>query len=89
MRTITYAVDQENGQVFSRVDSEIAVPILDYGKMLPENNFEPTYYLEKVPVLQLVGQWDRLKWTRKIPVDLKNEHRVFWGMKPLPILEDK
>jgi len=83
MRNITYAYDTETGVVISRIGSEVAVPILLYDKMTPENNFNTEYELEKMDVLHLAGSWNSYKWTKKIPVDIKNTHRKFWGMKPL------
>jgi len=81
---ITYAIDQETGLVVSRVESELAWPILDYDNMLPENGYTMNYHLEKMNVLEMAGYtWDLLKWTKKIPVEIKNLHRIFWGMKPL------
>ena len=82
-KIITFAVDITNGLVFSRIGSEVAVPVLQYNDMLPENNFTPTYKLEKMPVFNLVSCWNNLKWTRKIPIGIKNRHRRFWGMKEL------
>jgi hypothetical protein len=80
-RIITYAID--NGMVFSQVGSEIAVPVLDYKNMKPENNFRIRYYLEKVPAISAyIGT--NFIWTRKIPNAAKNVHRAFWGgFKPL------
>ena len=81
---ITYAIDQETGLIISRVESELAWPILDYDNMLPENNYAMNYHLEKMDVLCVAGRaWNLLKWTKKIPVEIKNLHRIFWGMKPL------
>jgi hypothetical protein len=82
MRTIQYAIDS-NFLVWSRVGNEIAAPILDYEHMKPENNFETKYYLEKCDIFDIRREWDNLHWTRKIPNEIKNEHRKFWGMKPL------
>ena len=81
-RNITYAIDTDNGLVISRVDSEVAIPVLQYEKMVPENNFETSYKLEKFNVYDL-RPWDGYFWTKKIPRALKNKHREFWGMKPL------
>jgi hypothetical protein len=87
MRTIQYAVDPENGVVYSAVlrhgsREGFAIPVLDFAGMNPENNFEAKYNLEKFENLD-TGTWDRLRWTKKIPVAFKNLHREFWGMKPL------
>lgn len=76
-----------NGLVWSKVGSEIAIPILDYANMKPENNYETKYYLEKHSVHSVFSacptEWDNLTWTRKIPVKVKNMHRKFWEMKAI------
>ena len=84
MKTIKYGIDRDTGLVWSRVGSEVAIPVLQYDKMIPQNNFQPTYELEKMDVIEVAGQaYDSVEWTRKIPVELKNRHRKFWGMKKL------
>lgn len=80
---IEYAIDTETGLFISRVNSEVAIPILGYDDMTPENNFDGQYHLEKIDVISLSRTWDIYKWTRKIPFDIKNQHRKFWGKKPL------
>ena len=82
MRTITYAIDRYTGLVFSRVGSEVAIPVLDWEGMKPENNFRTEYHLEIGSVHEAYQGTD-LKWTRKLSNNLKNIHRAFWGMKPL------
>lgn len=84
MKNITYAVDMETGLVVSRVGSEVAFPVLQYDKMTPENHFATIYELEKMSVFDL-NPWEKFHWTKKIPVEIKNEHRAFWGMKPLKV----
>ena len=91
MRIITYAYDPETGCVYSRfiVDGNtkgFAIPVLDFVGMTPENNFAPSYTLERFYSLCL-AEWNRVIWTKKIPVSIKNLHRIFWGMKPLAIPE--
>lgn len=84
-RIITYAIDPETGQVFSRVGSEMAIPVLDWDNMTPNNNFSTSYYLEKCNVLEIAGPtYNRLKWTRCIPTKIKNLHRVLFRFPPLP-----
>jgi hypothetical protein len=84
MRTIQYGIDRNTGLVWSRIGSEVAVPILQYDKMTPKNNFRPTYELEKIDVIHTAGQaYNSIRWTRKIPIEIKNRHRKFWGMKKL------
>jgi hypothetical protein len=83
MRTLTYAIDTETGQVISRMDSKVAIPVLQYGDIKPENGFQTTYKLEEVDVIAIASSWHNYKWTRKIPISIKNAHRKFWGFKPL------
>lgn len=83
-RIITYAIDKGTGFVVSRVGSEVAYPVLDYEGMTPANNFTPRYYLETMSVYAL-QPWDNYRWTRKIPAELKNRHRIFWKMRPLAV----
>lgn len=80
---IEYAIDTETGLVISRVNNEVAIPILHYDDMIPKNNFQGKCQLEKMDVINLSRTWGNYKWTRKIPFDIKNGHREFWGMKPL------
>jgi hypothetical protein len=85
MRTIQYGIDRNTGLVWSRVGSQVAVPVLQYDKMTPKNNFNTVYELEKMDVIQTAGQaYNSVVWTRKIPTEIKNRHREFWGMKQLP-----
>ena len=84
-RIITYAINKDDGIVWSRVGSEVAVPVLDFAKIGENGDFTGPmeYNLEKFPVVSIGREWARLKWTKKIPLSLKNKHREFWGMKPL------
>ena len=82
-RTIQYAVEHSTGLVISRVGGEVCIPVLQYNDMSPENNFETTYKPEKMDVSVLFGYHDNYTWTKKIPVEIKNKHREFWGFKPL------
>ena len=82
-KTIQYAIDKYDGHVISRVGSAVAMPILQYKKMTMANLFAKTYRLEKVNVLSLSQVWEDYKWTRKIPLKIKNIHRKFWNMPPL------
>lgn len=84
MERITYAIDTDTGLAVSRQGDCFAWPILDYEGMTPDNGFAANYYLEKIPVLSVAGRvLAGLQWTRKIPMEVKNLHRVFWGMAPL------
>jgi hypothetical protein len=83
MNAIRYGIDRETGLVWSRVRSQIALPVLQFHKMVPDDNFQTVYELEKMDVIEVIGSLRSVKWTRKIPAQIKNLHRVFWGMKPL------
>jgi hypothetical protein len=84
MRTIMYGIDRNTGLVWSRIGSQVAIPVLQFDKMTPDNNFQTIYELEKMDVIQTAGQaYNSIVWTRKIPTELKNRHRQFWGLKPL------
>ena len=81
MKTIQYGIDCD-GHVISKVSPELAIPILDFEGMVADNSFEPSYNLEKHTLLSCAGNWlNGVRWTRKIPVEIKNIHRKFWGMK--------
>ena len=77
---ITYAVDEETGLVWSRMGDKVAGPILDYDAMLPDNGYEAVYHLEIMPLNEIVRFWSSLRWTKKIPIEVKNTHREFWGI---------
>ncbi len=79
-KTISYMIDDE-GLVYSRVGSEVAIPILEWDKMTSANQYKTTYHLEKFSTYDLSGIG--ITRTKKIPLRLKNQHRKFWGMKPL------
>lgn len=83
MRTITYAKDLGTGYVCSRVGDEMCIPIIDFSDMGPEDNFAIKSHLERIPFLDVVLHVNLLH-TRKIPREIKNEHRAFWGMRLLP-----
>ena len=96
---ITYAID-EDGVVLSRMngrrelgDNVIAYPVLQFDKIgKGGHGFQPgdfngpmIYKLESMSLFSLhASYWKQLKWTKKIPLRLKNRHRRFWKMKPLP-----
>jgi len=82
-RTIRYGIDCETGLVWSRVGSQVALPVLQYDQMLPENNFQTQYALEKMDVIEVVGSYGLVQWARIIPTQIKNIHREFWGLKPM------
>ena len=91
-KTIMYAINKDDGIVWSRVGSELACPVLDFdaigqggdGFAKGDFNGPSRWNLQKFDVLSVAGrEWDRLKWTKKVPIGLKNRHRKFWGFKPL------
>ncbi len=71
---IQFAIDLESGLIVSRLDSEYLWPIMNY----PEQG----YTLQKVNIFEVAGIV-KLKYTRKIPLTLKNKHRIIWGLKPI------
>jgi hypothetical protein len=82
MRNITYAIGE--GSVFARCGDKVAFPVLEYGKMTPQNGFKESYKIEECSVFDLVGNtWDSLLWTKKIPIQIKNLYRKHFGFKPL------
>ena len=86
MKNIMYMVDQDTGLVFSKVYHEVAVPVLDFEGMRPDNGFKTAYNLEKMPDYH-VYPYCHVIHTKKIPVELKNLHRKFWGMEALKIAQ--
>lgn len=97
MRNIQYAFHRDDGSVISRVGSEVAWPVLDFmaigrggGGFEPGNFHGPmNYNLARKSVHGIGREWDRLVWTKYVPTQLKNLHREFWGMKPLPTEPDR
>ena len=86
MRTITYAFNTD-GEVISRMGDQIAHPILDYKKIGEGGDFTQPfeYFLDTTSVLHFSGLYSEFIWTKRIPVELKNFHRIFWGLPPLPV----
>ena len=82
-KNIGFMVNSDTGLVWSRVGSEVAVPVLDYEGMTYDNNFATSYNLEKFSVFSVCKELGYMKGTRKIPLNIKNAHRKFWGMKEL------
>jgi len=81
-KRVYYGIDLETGYVFSRCQGQLAIHVINFEGMTPENNFQIKTYLEKFPN-QSPLLYMRYVFTRKIPVEIKNEHRLFWGLKPL------
>jgi len=82
-RRISYMVDKETGYVYSRVASEVAIPVIDFAGMSSKDNFAIKANLEKFNVLDVCRSLLSTVGTRKIPIEIKNEHRKFWGMSLL------
>jgi hypothetical protein len=80
-KTIEYAINKEDGHIISRVGGAVAIPVLEYEQMNIFNGFEAKYRLEKFNLFSIVSTYPAYIWTRKIPVEIKNEHRKFWGMR--------
>jgi len=84
-KTIQYGIDPETGLIWSRCGSQVVVPILHFESMSVENNFEPKYFFEEMHIFEAIPAINAVKWTRKIPTEVKNIHREYWGMKPLKL----
>jgi hypothetical protein len=90
-RVITYGIDDESGLVYSRVGDQVAVPVLDFeaigqgGDGYAPGDFRgPTRYtLEKCSVYDIRDEWAGIRWTKQVPLPVKNAHRQFWGFPPL------
>jgi len=97
MKHIQYGIEEETGLVYSRVGSEVAVPVLDFeaigqggGGFAPGDFRGPTRYdLEKCPLRELYYEYEHIRWTRAIPVEIKNLHRRFWGFPPVMARPDE
>ena len=82
-KTIQYAIDLDLGQVISRVNDRVLIPVLDFEGMKPENNFKTNYDLQEFSIYDISQNWYSYKWTKKIPIEIKNLHRQKWNMKLL------
>ena len=90
MLVVTYALDCDTGQWWSRVEGhpsagrqKVAVPIMDYEAIGEGGNFSKplVYHLGSMSIEALLHA--NLRWTRKAPSAVKDMHRAFWGMPPL------
>lgn len=94
MKRLTYGIDRD-GYLISRMsghrrgDDDLCIPVLDYDAIGQGGDFTGplTYHLEQFPLTTILADsinwWHGIVWTKKIPVRMKNQHRAFWGMKPL------
>ena len=82
MKNITYGVG--NDSFYGRCGSRIAFFELDYGNMNPENNFESSYKITDCNIFDLhSSEFDNIRWTKKIPLSIKNKFRKYFGMPEL------
>src|SRR5690349_3876174 len=84
MNTLTYAITPD-GIVYSRLGEYMAFPVIDFAEFGKDGDFTGPmpYHMEKCKIHELGTSHFTLEYTKKIPVSIKNEHRAFWGMKPL------
>lgn len=74
---IKYGITKD-GYIVSKKGDYFAWPVLEYEKMTPENEFEITYTLEKVHTSEVIAETKGIKWTNKIPEEMKELHKEFW-----------
>jgi len=84
-RRIQYSIDCESGLVYSQVRGEgWAIPVYQFADFGNDGDFTGEIPMKLEKFSHLSGSdYHGLIHTRKIPVELKNLHRTFWGMKPL------
>ena len=86
-RRIRYCIDEE-GFVYSEMSNREgwAIPVYQFADFGNDGDLTGKIPMELEKFEDSIRHslpWNTLKFTRKIPVDLKNRHREFWGMKPL------
>lgn len=81
MKNITYAVNKDG--FYARCGDRMAFFELDYKNMKPENNFEEKYTISDCSVFEFGEQ--NVRWTKKIPLHIKNAFRKHFGMSVLKI----
>lgn len=80
---IRYAIDLDTGLVVSQLGNEYAWPIMDYEGIGKDGDYTGPieYNLEK---LSQHETWNQALYpTKRIPTDVKNVHRAFWGLPPV------
>ena len=87
MRSIHYRIDRDTGMVWSQVFGEgWAIPVYQFSDFGNDGDFtgEIPVKLEKFDTFAVSCRlMDSLIYTKKIPREIKNCHRKFWGMKEL------
>lgn len=81
---ITYAYDRECSYSWiARYGDEVAATILDFASGVSENGFAMGLKVERCGTIwDLPSSYLRgLVWTKKIPLELKNEFRKVFGLK--------
>lgn len=89
MNRITFAIDRASGEVVSHVGNEYAWPILDYEAIGQDGDYTAPleYKLKRIDQFGAIMGAESLYWTKRIPTEIKNLHRAYWGMpavKPIP-----
>lgn len=81
-QTITYAVDRDSGEVVSHFGDAYAWPILDYEAIGKDGDYNAPfeYNLAKLDQRTVGRGAAYLYWTKRIPTEVKNLHRAFWGL---------
>lgn len=89
MEQLTYAICESTGMVYSRHPHKgLAVPVYQFAEFGKDGDFtgEMPIKLEHFSPHEITSWWE-LEWTKKVPAAVKNKHRAFWGMPPLPEFE--
>jgi len=82
MRNITYGVDGES--FYARCGDRVAFLELDYVNMTKENNFESKYIIFDVFIHNILPDvWNDIRWTKKIPLSIKNQFRKYFKLPEL------
>ena len=90
MKQILYSIDRDTGMVWSQMVNNgrtegWCIPVYQFGDFGDDGDFTGPIpvKLEKFSHNDVTISRPSLIHTRKIPTELKNRHRGFWGMKPL------
>lgn len=81
MKNITYAVNKDG--FYARCGDRIAFFELYYKNMKPENDFLEEYIISDCSVFEFGSQ--NVRWTKKIPLVVKNRFRKHFGMSELKL----